>query len=146
MEKEINGHRYRFGKLDVMKQFHVVRRLTPAMASVGLSLAKLKSAAHAADLLGPAFEVIAKMSDADSNYVLYTCLRAVHRQDGQAAGSGWVGIVPTSDDVLAYQDIDLPEMLQIVMWVLRVNLGGFFKGLTDAMPSVSSDDTGIGAP
>jgi hypothetical protein len=138
MEQEINGHSYRFGKIDAMKQFHVVRRLAPALASVGLSLGRLKQLANVADLLGPAFEVIAKMSDEDSNYIIYTCLRAVSRKDGQGAGTGWMPLVPSSQDMLAYQDIELPEMLQLVMWVLRVNLEGFFKGLTDATPSVSS--------
>ena len=138
MEKEVNGKNYRFGKIDAIKQFHIVRRLAPALASVGLSLAKLKQTANASDLLAPAFDVISKMSDEDSEFVIYTCLRAVQRQDGQGAGVGWVSLVPTSQNVVAYNDIDLPTMMQLVMWALRANLEGFFSGLTVETPSASS--------
>jgi len=138
MEKEINGHAYRFGKIDALTQFHLVRRLAPVLASVGLSLGKLQQVANAADLLGPAFEVLAKMTDEESNYIIFACLRSVHRKDGQGAGAGWVALVPTAQNVLAYQDIELPEMLQLTMWALRTNLEGFFKGLTDVTPSASS--------
>lgn len=123
IEFEINGASYRAQQMDAMKQFHVVRRLAPLMGE----FAGLKSAEPE-----KAFEAIAsavsKMSDADADYVIGTCLDSVERQ----AGNQW-GKIRVSGRLM-YADLPLPDMLQIVWQVLQGNLGSFFPALLANSP------------
>jgi hypothetical protein len=125
-EKEIGGQHYQFGKLNALQQFHVVRRLGPALMVAGISVEMLRTGitVQAEDILamaGPVIEVIGRMSDADSDYVIFTCLGVVKRK----SGNGWADVAAPEVKQLMFQDIELPHMLQLVAEVLRVNLGNF---------------------
>ena len=123
----LEGRTYRIGALNALQQFHVLRRLAPALATMGIGIAQLKDMRTSDDfipLLAPLSGVAAAMSDEDANYILMTCLSAVHRleDDGRAAPM-------VTQSQLVYQDIDLPQMLRLTFEVLRHNLAGFMKGL-----------------
>lgn len=133
MDITINGHNYRIGKLDALKQFHITRRLAPALASVGLGIAQLQQAGQQVigegmeafmPVLGPVSEVVAKMSDEDTNYILFTCLAVVTREQD---GGRFARVV--SDRQLMFEDIDMVLMLRLTVEVVRLNLQGFFSGL-----------------
>jgi hypothetical protein len=138
---EVNGHRYHLAKLNPLTQFHVTRRLAPALATLGLGLARIKALAQAADqqdfmeLLGPLSGVVAAMSDEDSSYVIRTCLEVVTREDsGQRA--------PIMVDArLMYEDIDMVTMLRLVFEMLRYNLAGFTQGPSGLTSSPGPSDT-----
>jgi hypothetical protein len=133
MEITINGHNYRVGKLDALKQFHITRRLAPALASVGLGIAQLQQAGAKVmgegieaflPVLGPVSEIVASMSDEDANYILFTCLGVVTReQDGGRFAK------VSADRQLMFEDIDMVLMLRLTVEVVRFNLQGFFSGL-----------------
>jgi hypothetical protein len=127
---EVNGNQYSISKLSPMMQFNVVRRLAPLLAQMGVSLQTIQSGISA-DLtdflpaLGPITNALAKISDDDANYIIFTCLEVVSRQSGEK----WSRI--TSGMNLMYDDIDMPTMLRLVVEVLKVNLGSFMQGLPD---------------
>lgn len=121
-EIEIAGNTYRIGKLSALTQFHMARRLAPLLAAVGVTAGNLKSAAtlDLAELVGPASEVLARMSEADVNYVLFGCLDAVQRKQGDRFAPVQVR------EALMFQDLEMPSMVRLVIEVLRTNLGSFF--------------------
>jgi hypothetical protein len=127
MELAIGGNEYRVGKLDAFKQFHVARRLAPALLALGTAAAGVFAAARTAaagdDLaaLGPFVGVISQMSDTDSQYILLVCLGVCHRRQGNA----WAPVVSASGGML-FDDIDLPTMIQVAVAVIRENIGNFF--------------------
>lgn len=138
MELILNEQKYRVGKLNALQQFHITRRLMPALAAVGLSFQALKEASQGKDGGGimeaveKASEVLAKMTDDDANYVIFTCLGAVTR----LSGAGYAKI--SQGQALAFEDIDMMIMIRLVVEVVRQNLQGFFVGLGDGTQSLSS--------
>lgn len=131
----VNGHDYRVGKMGALAQFHVARRLTPVLAIMGitahqLSQAMAKGAASDFDflpMLGPISEVVSKMTDEESEYVIFTCLGVVERAvvlQGTEPKHQHV----TTQGQLVFQDMDMPTMLRLVVAVVQDNLGGFLPG------------------
>lgn len=121
---EINGIKYQIGKMDALTQFHVLRRLTPILATAGIGVAQLKGMKTADDfmpLLAPITAVVASMSDDDSNYIIFACLSAVKRQ---VTPESWAPLT-SPERRLMYQDIDMVMMLRLGFEVLRENMMGF---------------------
>lgn len=134
---EVNGHWYAIGKMGALTQFHVSRRIAPILAQLGISIHTLqtgmdKDLTDFVPVLGPVTEMLSKMSDDDANYILFTCLGVVTRQQGEKFASVSAGTN------LMFDDIDMPTMLRLVVEVVRDNLGGFMSGLFDATPSSSA--------
>ena len=127
---EVNGQTYNIGRLSPMTQFYVTRRLAPLLAQMGISLQALQKGITA-DLtdflpaLGPITDALARISDDDANYVIFTCLDAVSRRTGEK----W-GRVNTGTNLM-FTDIDMPTMLRLVVEVVKENLGSFMRGLPD---------------
>lgn len=124
---EVNGQRYRVGKLDAMKQFHVSRRLGPLLATMGISLSVLGKGAEEFDLneflplLEPITKMMAEMSDEDADYIIFTCLSVVTRlQGGRPAPV-------SSGRQLMFHDIEMPTLLRLTVEVLKGNLANFLK-------------------
>lgn len=148
MQFEINGHQYQSAKLDAFKQFHVARRLAPLLSGVGAALrgtgtapvsAEGESAAVSAEaapqadfsgFLEPMADALAHMPDADCDYILFTCLAVVQRQQG----NGWAKVVAPGSRSLMFEDIDMGEMIGITLKVIQENIGGFFSA-----PGVTAD-------
>jgi hypothetical protein len=138
---EISGSTYRAEKISALKQFHVMRRLLPLLS--GLAPA-LKIAREAKDggtdvmlkMLEPMADILAKMSDEDSDYVIKTCLTGCYKQQGGAFAP-----ITARDGQIMFQDIDMPTMLQITVKAIQENFGGFFTA--PAQPSrVEGQSTG----
>lgn len=141
MEITLNGTRYSSVRLDAFKQFHIARRLAPVVLSLGMGAALMgkfkeanasatpKTEAEAAqdDLTAlatagkPIADVLAAMSDADSEYVLKLCLGAVSREQ---AGTGFAPLL-NSAGTLLFSDLGLVQMLQLAHAVVMENLGNF---------------------
>lgn len=144
---ELAGGTYKIGTLDAFKQFHVARRLAPALfalseaaASVGEAGNSFLNDSESSDAqddapksnsgtvavlvaFRPVAEAIARMSDDDANYVLKTCLSVVFRQQG----TGWQRIMVK--DNLLFQDITMQTMMQLAARVIQGNMGNFFCAL-----------------
>lgn len=131
MDLQIGNHSYRFGKLDAFEQFHVARRLAPAVFAMGASaMGALKTGEFDNKALlssiAPLVGIIAGMSNGDSQFVLDTCLSVCSRQSGNNYAK-----VFTAGGGLLFDDIDMAVMLRLVFSVIRDNLGNF----TDALPT-----------
>jgi len=131
MEVTIKGAAYQIRKLNPIQQFHIARRLAPALwalSSATESFALAKPEEGMLFLYKPVAEAFAKMTDEDTEYVLNTCLAAVFRQQGH----GWAPVSVKGSQALMFDDIDLPVMMQLAFEVIKENLGNFF----DALPAM----------
>lgn len=121
---EIGGQKYRIGRIDARKQFHVARRLAPLLAGLGSLSGKGEGFATA---VAPLAEALSSMPDSDVDYVLDVCLGACQRvqPNGHAAP-----IMARGE--LMFEDIDMAQMVQIAIRVIQQNLGSFFPGAAAA--------------
>lgn len=124
-EVQVGEHSYRVGKLNTLSQFHIVRRLAPIFAGLGESLKSMQD--NPLQAIEPMTRAIAGLSDEDSNYVIFGCLKCVQRDAGQ--GRGWSAV--TNSNQLMFQDIELPQMMELIWKVLESNLAGFLASLPD---------------
>lgn len=127
MELILNNEEYKLGSMDVFTQFHVSRRLIPAL----LAFSAAGEKEDLIDILEPVVMEICKLSDADSSYILDSCLAVVWRKD--RASGNWVKIKPLGAAILQYHDIDMAMMLRLVFSVIKENLGGFFEDVPSLM-------------
>ena len=128
-EFQIGSHTYTAGKLGVIPQFHIVRRLAPVLAGLGESLKGNSLASLKEDPLGaalPIVDALSKMSDEDSEYVLNTCLAVVQRK--MPGTIGW-GAVYVPGGGIMFEDITLVETMQLTWKVLEANVMGFSDAL-----------------
>lgn len=126
-EFEVDGHSYRTAKLSAMKQIHVARKIAPLFAAVPGILSRLNEGIGA---LKPVLDEMAGMPAADLDFVIKECLMVVRRKDG----SDWQRVWVDGADTPMYDDIDGPQILQIVQRVVMENLGPFMR----AVPQNSS--------
>lgn len=140
---EIDNHSYRVGKLDVLQQLHLARRLAPMLAVMGVTAHQLMQGdtKEGIDgfmpLLAPITEIVARMTDEEANYIIFRCLAVVERAIPISASEVKYQHVSVQEQLM-FQDMDMGTMLRLVVEVVKVNLGGFMKGLGDAAPSPSS--------
>lgn len=134
---QLSGKDYRVRRLDVMEQFHIVRRLGPLLANMGVTGAQLQGFAtgkftqdDVMALILPAIATTAAMTNDDANYIIYRCMEAVDRKEGDAYSPVYVG------GRWMYQDIELPSVLWLAFCVLRHNLQGFSQGLRAVISSL----------
>lgn len=132
-EVTIKDNVYSIGTLSGRQQFHVSRRIAPALFGM------MKGATNAAGLtedlrklasFEPLVEVLAGMPDEQADYVLDTCLSVVKRQVKANGGNvAWADIFNTQARALQYTDIDMPVMMQLAWAVIQANMGDFIGGL-----------------
>jgi hypothetical protein len=130
----INGNAYQIGKIDAMKQLHVSRRILPVLIAAGISISDLTTHGDVSQenwwmlVADKAIDVVAKMTDEDVDYVVFTCLAAVRRRPEGGDGQ-WARVM--NGKQLQFQDLDMRSMVQLTMSVLRENMGGFFPQQAD---------------
>lgn len=142
MEFTIKGQDYRLAKLSVFDQLKVTRKLLPVlagmMADFGSIRALLPGNVRLGNLenvdlgqMGPVFERVlpriaeelSALSEEDTNAIIHPCLAVVARKHM----NGWTPVF--SQGVLAFDDIDLFTMLQLVARVVADSLGNFLPEL-----------------
>lgn len=147
----VAGNAYRAGKLNAIKQFHVVRRLGPMIIVAGVSVEML-SAGMKADLgdmvamAGPVMDLLSRMSDEDVDYVLMTCLAAAERSSTAGQTTVWSPVVSPDGKTMMFDDLDMPAMVRVVLEVLKFNMANFLEGLGDELTSQSSSTGGQQKP
>ena len=132
----LKGIEYDLGRIDAITQFHLQRRIMPIMAALGISITEMikrhegrEDAADAEmlEMMSPAMQVISKMTDEEVNYVLHNSLAAVSRIDGGKRQKIFVA------GRFMYQDIEMRDMIQLTVAVLKENLGDFFSPPLDGI-------------
>jgi hypothetical protein len=123
---ELNGQTYRFNRLPAMAQFHLMRKLAPAIATIGISPELLKSVMAgnveaALGVLPPLADYLAKLSFEDSEFIMATCLSSAERQEGEHWARVWA-----KGGGLVYQDLNPFDLVRLVVECLKENFGGFF--------------------
>ena len=127
MDYTVGGHTYKVGKLDVFEQFHIARKLGPILGDVAVALESGEGGDRVLQAIPAVVTGFAKPSNDDMDFCLLGLLRAVERQ--QPNGLGWGPVVIPNTRKLAYDDIELPQMLQLAWHSLSQNMHGFFAGL-----------------
>jgi len=130
---DIDGTAYQISRLSPKKAFHVARRLAPFLGAILPHIGQLfvkeedgsvpKAAAfleRGKDVFPAIADVLAKMDDADCDYILDTCLAVVAvRQE-----RGFVAVM--SNGVMMFDNIDMKTMLLLAAEVVKLNLADFF--------------------
>lgn len=132
-EFSIGGRDFKLCKIDAFKQFHIVRRIGPILSDIIPSLGEAKKVIGKsteeqleafAKIANPVMNGLSKLSDADSEMVLFNLLAAVEVK--QATGN-YAKV--SNGSMLMIQDLELPVMLQLAGRALVYNLSGFFSAL-----------------
>ncbi len=126
MEFTINDIDYRVSKLSVFEQLKVARKLLPVLTGAVTELRSVQDSASGSTfetVLPKIAEAISGLSDESVNAILFPCLAVVSRQHLKS----WVPVL--SGETLAFDDIDLFTMLQIVARVVADSLGNFLHAL-----------------
>lgn len=141
-EFSINGHDYVAQKMDAIKQSHVARRLAPIMGCVqeAFAIAGRPETFTMIDSLPLMAKMISEMSDANWEYILFACLDLTQRRQATALTRIRVS------GRLQFEDIQLPEMMQIVWSVLNDNLAPFFSVLRSSSPKPPLASTASASP
>jgi hypothetical protein len=134
---EIGGRKFKLCKIDAFKQFHIVRRIGPLLSDLMPimqdaqklkaveSLSESEKFEMIAKFVGPIMNGLSKLSDADSELVLFGLLASVEVQ--QMPAGNWARV--SSNSMLMIQDMELPMLLQIAGRAFVFNLAGFFGAL-----------------
>jgi hypothetical protein len=148
---EVGGHLYSSAKMDARTQLHVSRRIAPLFAEFAAVMTSTEeddpqtsvlSAMGGQDLKQLA-EALAKMSDSDVDYVINACLKLVRRANRTVSGevSSWSAVWNEAAQRLQFEDITLPQMMEVVQTVIMEELGGFF----DVAPLSSQAPSAVAA-
>lgn len=132
LEFEVDGKKYKSGDLDVFKQQAIVKRLAPLLGSLG-ELRKFvvmgpDNKPQAADIVGvmaTILNALTKMEDTDLEFIQKTCLLVTSRQQ---EGGVWARVY-VQGGIIAFSDIGLLELNEIVFNILKGNLSDFISGL-----------------
>jgi hypothetical protein len=134
-EFEIGGQRFKLSKISAFKQFHIVRRVAPILADLLPAMKSVKGVSDSnltedqklerfAEIATPLMNGLSKLSDADSELVLFGLLSAVEMQQPT---KNWAFVA--SGSMLMIQNLELPVLLQLAGRAFMYNLSGFFAGL-----------------
>lgn len=133
MEFEIKGVKYRTAKLSVFEQLKVSRKLLPVLAGMVSDFRSVQEKISSKDTEGAMATILPKianavsaLSDGDVDAILFPCLSVVSREHMK----GWVPVCQHGE--MAFDDIDLLTMLQLVARVVADSLGNFCK---DSLPA-----------
>lgn len=145
MTIKINEAEYQVLPMSPRQQFHLMRRLSPLMSSMGVAalallddeVPKEQAMAMAMGSIGPASEVLAGMPDEQVDYVLDACLTHVERL-GEDLKWYKIYVPQPRGAVRMFQDIDGAAELRLVNEVIKGNLAGFFGQLSGGRASSPS--------
>lgn len=127
----IGDRQFKLSKINAMKQYHIVRRIAPILSELlpslkGIANKKIEDLSQdeqmdqAAAFAGPVMMGLSKLSDKDSEFVLYSLLSSVEiNRDGV-----WARMVQGEN--LMFQDLELPILLQAAGRAFMYNMTGFF--------------------
>ncbi|ERT14143.1 phage tail assembly chaperone [Photorhabdus temperata] len=128
MEFEIDGKKYRGGKLNAFQQQDLAVTLAPAIPALGPLMKKLVTARNDEnetgfeELLPYLVESINALGKSNRHEINDICLSVVSREQNGI----WSKIYESNGQVLMFDDINGLELLKIVGFIIRDSLGNFF--------------------
>lgn len=133
---QAGGLDFKLRKIDALQQFHIVRKIGPLLSEIlpALSKVKLKEKEveglneeqkfeEFAKILAPLVSGLSKLSDKDSEFVLFRLLSVVEVQQKEFNGQPWTDVA--TYDGIKMQNIELPILMQAAGRSLMYNLAGF---------------------
>lgn len=133
MEFEINGKKYRAGKLNAFQQQDLAVALIPAIPALKPIFDTLKPTVGSTPTLGDVADFIAPLAEAirsmgkDARYEINDiCLSVVSRESGGV----WSNVY--SSQQLMFDDINGLDLLKIVGHVIKSSLSNFFPDLPES--------------
>ena len=137
MEFEVDGKTYVAGKLNAMKQFHIMRKLLPIISEIKITLSDFDGNSiedllkEDVSKLAPLTDCIAKLSDEDAEYCIFGILDQVKVKMDKGLGYSPI----CHNNVLADSNMSMTSMMMIVLNALSHNFSDFLEHL----PSESSE-------
>lgn len=128
MDFSIDGIEYRAGKVDVIKQFHLARRISPFLEAIIPLVMKVKSGGNVESFdallegYAPFAKMLSEMKDEEAEYILFGLLASVSKKQGNGLGYAKV----SSGNALMFQDINVIQMTRLAYHSLMENLADFF--------------------
>lgn len=132
---ELGTMKFKLSKINAFKQFHIVRKIGPILAELGPAMAAIEKSSknkglssedqlsEFAKIASPIMIGLAKLSDSDSEYVLFSLLNSVEIHQGV----GWAKVAVENN--LMMNQLELPQLLQLAGKAFAFNLSGFFAAL-----------------
>ena len=130
-EFDVAGLKIKVSRISAMKQYHIIRRLAPIMADLVPLATKFQNMTDSelskdqSEAIAPILTGIGKMSDADSEYVLYGLLDACEVRQPEVGN--WARMI--QGGVLMFQDLPITTLFQVAAVAFKVNLQGFISAL-----------------
>ncbi|NHB93629.1 phage tail assembly chaperone [Photorhabdus cinerea] len=134
MEFEIDGKKYRSGKLNAFQQQDLAVALSPAIPALGPLMKKIvadrndDSATSFEGLIPYLIESINALGKSNRHEINDICLSIVSREQSGI----WSKIYEPDGQVLMFDDINGLELLKIVGFIIRDSLGNFFHALSES--------------
>ena len=131
----VGGKNYTASKLSAMVQFHIVRKMAPLLAGMlppdvqSKDIGSLLLSKASAVLPGLA-DSLSKLSDQDSEFVLYGLLGCVKQE--QPNGLGWAPVVVNKQ--MMFDNITMPDMILIAVKSAQHNFRDFLNALPQPSP------------
>ncbi|WP_445497373.1 phage tail assembly chaperone [Photorhabdus sp. SF281] len=128
MEFEIDGKKYRSGKLNAFQQQDLAVALAPAIPALGPLMKKIVTdrnddgATGFEELIPYLIESINALGKSNRHEINDICLSVVSREQNGI----WSKIYESNGQVLMFDDINGLELLKIVGVIIRDSLGNFF--------------------
>ena len=131
----IGDRQFKISKINALKQYHIVRRVAPILGEMipamkqiskknSAGLTEDEKLEQAADVFAPIMHGISKLSDKDSEFVLYGLLAAVEMKQSEG---NWAKI--SNGEMLMFDNLELPVLLQAAGRSFMFNMTGFFDVL-----------------
>lgn len=143
----VNGITYRIGRLDAFDQLEIARKLAPVIGA-GLLSGPLQIAADPASPDQVSAEASAKtarrfitimqafsqLSRSEARELAQLCMTVCTRVSGSS-----ISPVMNSEGRMMFQDIEMPELIQLSIAVIQENCGRFMRGAaTDSTAAAPS--------
>ncbi len=149
----IKGETYRPTQMTPREQFHVSRRLSPLVGTMGDGILALLDGSTRAEAMtklardiGPLTNALAFMPDSVLDEVIDTCLLHTERLNKDTGTWHPIYIRNGKDALRMFKDVDLYAEMVLVAECFKENLAPFFSQLNGgAAPSVSANGAAAGS-
>lgn len=130
----VGDKKFKLNKINAMIQFHILRRIGPLLTELMTVMGHIarknvdgmteeQKLEEFAKIANPIMMGLSKLSDADSEYVLFRLLTATEYH--QAQFNVWSRVA--CDTGILMQELEFPVLMQVATRSLMFNLKGFFS-------------------
>jgi hypothetical protein len=131
----VNDIEYAISPLNAKQQWHVTRRLAPVIAAYFATCQAIDGDLNLFLAAAPLAEMLAKMSDSDSDYVTDTCLSVCKRKQD----SGYAKVMVNGN--LMFSDMNMDAMLGLTLEVIKTDVLPFFPKNQTSLEIPQSDSS-----